>query len=172
MEDKEYYRELQANLRSYDIKLWAIPGLFFTVLGLIIGNIEPVEYFRNAMILFFGILFLIILLLNFYKTHFFHVSIQKKINKFDSNFNEKQEKVELKRMPLESMSGEQLRDRIRELELEYDKNKNDGFEFSRIQKFLIKRKISNLIKSAMWIAIILLAVALVLNILTVVGLQH
>ena len=40
MEDKDFYKELQTTLRSYDMKLWAIPGVFFSVFILSLSKLN------------------------------------------------------------------------------------------------------------------------------------
>jgi len=139
MKDDIYYKELHASLRSYDTQLWTIPGLFFVVAGIIIEN------GKNTTILILGLIFLAALIILFEKTHFFNMSIQKKINKFDKKFNEKQDEKGLKRMPLTSMSDRELEERLEEL----IKDKESEFKLSFFQKWLIRVRISSWIRNTM-----------------------
>jgi len=156
MEDKNYYSELQSALRNFDTKIWAIPGLFFGAVGLVMTNIDfSFDKFpaliKNTIIVFFGLLFLSILLLLFYKAHFFHISIQKKVNKFDKEFNEKQDNTALKRMPITSMSARELKLRLKELEDDQEAE----FYIAPIQKWLIQRTVTDWIKRVMWLIFII-----------------
>lgn len=154
LQDKEYYPELQATLRSYDEKLWQIPVLFSAVVALILSSIEFEKIIsisiKNIIVLFFGAIFLFLLILLYYKAHFFHISIQKKINQFDGEFK-KGKKDRIKRIPLTSMMTSELEERLEELK----KTQNAGFESSPFQEWLIKRRVSSYIKFAMLLTFII-----------------
>jgi len=146
-QDDEYYPELQASLRSYDEKLWQIPALFSAVVALILGSIDRDNFLSGSIsdtiVSFFGTLFLFLLILLFYKAHFFHVSIQKKINEFDKEFNKKDTKI--KRIPLTSMASDELKDRLKNLKGDDESR----FASNHFQEWLIERRVSSWMKFAM-----------------------
>ena len=158
IDDDLYYRELQSAARSYNTKLWTIPGLFGGLIGLIVTNLNFPEFFirsniyielKNTIILFIGCLFGYVLILHFYKAHFYHLSIQKKIDKFDNIFNTKQCK-NLERISLESTSDIKIKKRI--CELEFDKE--DKCDFTYLQKYLITEQVSPWVKRIMIIFLV------------------
>ena len=174
-EDKTYYQEAQATLRSYDQKLWLIPGLFFVVVGFIFENIEFSIYsvglndlIQNVIILFIGISFLLILILLYNKAHIFHVLIQKKINDFDDEKNKKKEN-KIKRIALTSMTPEEFKERIDLLKEEFSKSDGKkGAKFDPLQKFLAERTVSTWIRWIMITVFILTVIALVFSVYTLV----
>ena len=160
VENKTYYSELQAALRSYDQKLWMIPGFFGVAVGLILNNIdlESIKLLKDGLILFIGSLFLLMLILLYNKAHIFHVSIQKKVNEFDNNFNNNiRDNNRIERIPLTSMTEDELDRRINRLEAKYleDKKSNEGAIFNCIQKFLAKRYVSSWVRNIMLLTFII-----------------
>ncbi|MFH1694650.1 MAG: hypothetical protein ABH880_02770 [Patescibacteria group bacterium] len=139
IKDVDYYRTAQAALLSYDSKLWQIPALFFTVVGLLIGGVgfnlaSPVD----GVLYLFGSILLWVLILLHNKAHVFHVSIAKKIDEFDSKIESK-----IKRIPFTSMSKTDLNKRICELEERPD------VSFSWFQKSLASITVSKWIRRTM-----------------------
>jgi len=154
-EDRTFYQEAQATLRGYDQKLWLIPGLFFIAVGFIFENIifktqlNLEELLRNAIILFMGSLFLLILILLNNKAHVFHISIQKKINEFDEEYNNKED-VRIDRIPLTSMTIQELNLRMNILEKQFlESEGTKGANFTCIQKVLARVKVSSWIRRIM-----------------------
>lgn len=147
--DDEYYRALQAALMSYDQSLWAIPAVFFTVTGLVFSFYDKTEVGALRLIfLIFVILFLLILVFQFYKTHFFNISIQKRINEFD-RFYAQQNGSSLKRFPLASMTDNEIIHRICELQTD----KNDPTVITSFQLFIIQNRMTTFVKRCMWLVV-------------------
>ncbi|HUW72096.1 MAG TPA: hypothetical protein VMV66_02850 [Candidatus Humimicrobiaceae bacterium] len=164
IKDEEYYSELQASIRSYDAKLWMIPGLFFVVVGLIIGNLDYVTLsFKNAIISFCGSFFLWILILLYTKAHIFHILIQKKIKEFDDKFNSIENNKRIERIPLTSMHEKKVKsimEKLEKIKKEEEKKgeKGDvdaGAGFDRFQKFIADRRVSKWIRTIMFSAFII-----------------
>jgi hypothetical protein len=164
IKDEEYYSELQASTRSYDAKLWMMPGLFFVVIGLIVGNLDYVTLsFKNAIISSCGSFFLWILILLYTKAHIFHILIQKKIKEFDDKFNSRKNNKRIERIPLTSIHEEKLKsimgtlEKIKKEEKEKGKkgDADAGAEFDRFQKFIADRRVSKWIRIIMFSAFII-----------------
>lgn len=155
IKEEVYYSELQATLRNYDMKLWQIPGLFFAVVTLVLANFDSSCSVKNIVILFFGISFLFLLILFFYKAHFFHILIQKKINEFDRVYNKKDEKIE--RIPLTSIPPDEIKNILDKLK----KDPKAKFYSTPLQEFLIKQTVTSWIKIVMWLTVIYLILNLV-----------
>lgn len=158
-QDPEFYQELHTASRSYDVKLWAIPAIFFTIIGLLFDNINLKNFSdpQNFWPSLFGVIFLLVLIVQFYKTHFFNLSIQKKINNFDKEFGFYESDI-LRRMPLESMNKAELNQRIYELDSEL---KSEDGSLTFFQKFLVKQRVTSLMKQAMFISWLFVVVILI-----------
>lgn len=117
--DRDYLKELHNTARTYNTQLWAIPAVFFGLMGLVIGNLEFENFWghQNLTLLAFGALTSFLLLLQFNKTSIVSILIQEEINKF-----EKQEKYLKDRMPMYSIPDINLR-----MELAQKNNKNIKF---------------------------------------------
>jgi hypothetical protein len=151
-DDASYYSELHAALRGYDTKLWAIPSIFITLSGAIFGHLDFKDFqaTSNLFTLSLGLIFEVLLLLVFYKTHFYHISNQKKINEIDSvynsNFNNK-----IKRIPTESMTAIELDSRLIELE----SDSKNGVLFSYLYKLIIRKRVSFWTIFVMWFTVLI-----------------
>ena len=170
LEDDDYYEELHAALRSHDNKLWMIPGLFFSVIGLVIANLNLTEagFLKDLLILFIGFIFLWLLLLRYNKTHIFHIFIQKKINEFDNKHN-KMIKNGIKRIPLTSMHENETRRIIKDLEKRYSKKHNEGAKFNIIQKSLSDIRVSVWIRNLMVLTLLSLFLFIVYSTISYLG---
>ena len=164
MDDEIYYKELQNTLRSYDQKLWMIPGLFFVVVGLVINNLDDniILSLKNAIISSFGSFFLLILILLYTKAHIFHIFIQKKIKEFDDEFNSIENNERIERIPLTSMHEtkvksimEKLEEIKKEEELKGEEGDRDaGAGFDTFQKSVATIRVSKWMRIIMLIAFI------------------
>ena len=108
--NNDYYRELHANLRHYDLKAWTVLASLLVVVGFAFSQIQADKdgnliSFRNAIISIVIGIVCFLLLLKFLKEHAHSIWIQKKINEFDQDFNRssQEKRVLLRRDPLFSM---------------------------------------------------------------------
>jgi len=149
LEDDDYYEELHAALRSHDNKLWMIPGLFFSVVGLIVINLNlnQSSLIKDLLLSLIGFIFLWLLLIRYNKVHLFHIFIQKKINEFDNKHNNKI-KNGIKRIPLTSMRRDETKKAIQYLEKKSLKS-NESARFNFIQKCLAGIRVSSWIRNLM-----------------------
>ncbi|HEY4525084.1 MAG TPA: hypothetical protein VJL39_01820 [Candidatus Paceibacterota bacterium] len=126
--DDIFYSEVQATLRTYDAKLWTIPGLFFTIVGFAFFYLQNQSAGPKkgvALLLSAVAMWALILLYN--KAHIFHISAQKKINEFDRAHKEREPNA-ISRIPLTSMTRGELLSRLAELE-------KQGATFGNVQIF-------------------------------------
>jgi hypothetical protein len=155
--DNEYYSELHGALRSYDEKIWIIPGLYLVVIGLLSSNFNFSEIYswENLIISLIITITVFILVLFYNKATIFHISIQKKINEYDNIFNDR-DGDKIRRIPLTSMDRKEFDIRINELEKnELAGEKNEGARFNFIQLVFARRQVSMWTRNTMLTTILL-----------------
>jgi hypothetical protein len=138
--NKAYYKILHSAAQHFSTKLWAIPAVFFAILGLMWANIDFNNFFilKNFIILIFGILIIIFLLIEFCNDHFCFLSISKKISEYDNSRTENTETNNIKKIPLYSLTDKQICERMQEMK----KNSKDEYNCDKFREFLIRSRVS------------------------------
>lgn len=159
----DYYKELHSASRSYNTKLWTIPGLFILVVGFIFKGLEfnSMDSFaslKNFILLVGGGVIIFMLLLQSLKDSFFQISIQKKINELEES-----EKA-IEGMPLYSATDTEITRRLQQLKENFD---TDGHrtKFWRPKEYLIRMRVSKPFFLIVGLSLFLIAIGLALMVL-------
>ncbi|OGI94416.1 hypothetical protein A3A03_03940 [Candidatus Nomurabacteria bacterium RIFCSPLOWO2_01_FULL_40_18] len=112
--EEQYLDNLHEASRMYYVAIWAIPGIFLGVQGLVLQVLNFNEFisFKNLLVLFFDFIFSCIFWSQFEKSHVWQLLIQGKIDGIENSNNSGDERI-----PLYSMKYSDFKSEIAKWEL-------------------------------------------------------
>jgi hypothetical protein len=90
IEEKDYYKELHNAARHYDVKMWAIPALALTLIGISVNGFlnQSLWSWKMSVLVFASGSINFILWLLFEKNYFFQLTIQELISRYEKGYSE------------------------------------------------------------------------------------
>ena len=133
--DRERYTQIHEAARHYDTKIWAIPAVFFSIIGFIVSQINFTNLlsYQNIFLTLIGFFGSLLLAIQFNKDSFWVISLQDKINEMDEKENFY--------FPLYALPKSKVRARLPELQKSkfgQDDAGLKGFSYSPIRTLFLR----------------------------------
>src|ERR1051326_3232921 len=152
-----YYTQLHETSRNYQTDLWAIPGIFLGLQGLLLQVLVLNNNFFisriNAIILFLDGIFSFLLWLQFEKTHVWQLILQGKIDEINTHLNEQEKNNQNKYFPRISFYSSKPEDLNKQINL-WEAN-HAKYPLSLLSRFAARQTVSSRVSIIMLSTIII-----------------